>query len=248
MSWPFGRRGSLADEVPDDDDVVVLLDPSLDSRLVVYHEPRSHPAEQFRTFRTNLCAMNPEGSPRSLLFTSASPDEGKSTTVANVALSLAEFETLRVCLLDFDLRAPRMHELFGLPRGPGLTDVLLDRKDPRRVLQPAGVPNLRVISAGRETTRPNDVGSDYIQELLGFLKSSFDFVILDTPPCGLFADASHLAKLIDGVILVVALGETGKVQADGALEALDAAGGNVIGSFVTGTSVGEPTVVADGMP
>jgi capsular exopolysaccharide synthesis family protein len=247
-----GRRKRRENEdsappLPDDeDDLVVLMDPTLDSKLVVYQEPRSYPAEQYRSFRTNLRAMNPGDSPRTLMFTSTSPDEGKSTTVANIALSLAEFQNLRVCMIDMDLRSPRMHELFGLPAGPGVTDVLLDRVNPRKVLQPGSTPNLSIITAGRPTEKPNEVtASEHLQDFMGYLKQQFNYILVDTPPCGLFGDACELSKAMDGVILVVAIGETMKRTADGTLGTLEAAGANVIGSFITRVRSSEPTVVPD---
>lgn len=232
MRLPFLRR---PEPDPQLDELVILEDGTVDPRLVVLHEPHCYQAEQYRAFRTNLRAMNPGDAPRTLMFTSSDPDEGKSTTVANVALSLAEFDEVRVCLLDLDLRAPRIHELFGLPRGPGLSDVLLDRQHPRRALQQGGVPNLSVLTAGRPTDKPNEVlGSEYVQELIAFLKRDYNYIIVDTPPCSLFADASQLSTVMDGVILVVALHATLRHQADEALASLDAAGANVVGTFVTG--------------
>lgn len=248
LPWPFQRARPQVEPAHElaDEDLVVLVDSSLDSRLVVYQEPRSFPAEQYRSFRTNLRAMNPGDSPRTLLFTSAIPDEGKSTTVANIALSLAEFDTLRVCLVDMDLRAPHMHELFGVDRGPGLTDVLLDRKDPGKVFQSGGMPNLKLLTAGRATNKTAEVmGSSYVQDLFAHLKSQFNYIIVDTPPCSLFADAAELSKIMDGCVLVVSLRETHKHQAEDALGMLDQAGANVVGTFVTGTQTDFPTVVAD---
>lgn len=248
MPWPFQRSRAEPQAARDlaDEDLVVLVDSSLDSRLVVYQEPRSFPAEQYRSFRTNLRAMNPGDSPRTLLFTSAIPDEGKSTTVANIALSLAEFETLNVCLVDMDLRAPRVHELFGVERGPGITDVLLDRKDPRKAFQSGGLPNLKLLTAGRPTNKTNEVmGSSYVHDLFAHLKSQFNYIVVDTPPCSLFADASELSKIMDGCVLVVSLRETHKHQAEDALGMLEQAGANVVGTFVTGAETDLPTVVAD---
>lgn len=251
MLLPFGRnRADNEVDIPlpagDEDDLVVLMDPSLDSKLVVYQEPRSFPSEQYRSFRTNLRAMNPGDSPRTLLFTSTSPDEGKSTTIANIALSLAEFQNLKVCLIDMDLRSPKMHDFFGLPIGPGVTDVLLDRMNPRKVLQPGSSPNLSVITAGRPTNKPNEVtASEYVQDFMGFLKQQYNYILIDTPPTGLFGDACEVGKVVDGVILVVAIGQTMKRQADETLATLGAAGANVVGSFVTRVRSAEPTIVPD---
>ncbi|MDG2148724.1 MAG: CpsD/CapB family tyrosine-protein kinase [Planctomycetota bacterium] len=251
MWLPFGKnREDKKDKSPplaaDENDLVVLMDSSLDSKLVVYQDPRSFPSEQYRSFRTNLRAMNPGDAPRTLLFTSPAPDEGKSTTVANIALSLAEFQNLKVCLIDMDLRSPKMHEFFDLPLGPGVTDVLMDRTNPRKVLQAGSSPNLSVITAGRPTNKPNEVtASEYVQDFMGFLKQEYNYIVIDTPPCNLFGDAAQIGKLVDGVILVVALGETMKAQADATLETLASAGANVVGSFVTQVRSAEPTVVPD---
>ncbi len=252
MRLPFGRK-SKDDEAeaanrpdPLDDDLVVLMDPSLDSKLVVYQEPRSFPSEQYRSFRTNLRAMNPGDAPRTLMFTSTSPDEGKSTTIANIALSLAEFSNLKVCLIDMDLRSPKVHDFFGLPVGPGVVDVLLDRTNPRKVLQPGSSPNLSVITAGRPTNKINEVtSSEYMQDFVGFLKQQYNYILIDTPPCGLFGDASEMSKVVDGVILVVAIGQTMKRQADATISTLNNAGANIIGTFVTHVRSAEPTVVPD---
>jgi capsular exopolysaccharide synthesis family protein len=240
MRLPLGwlNRGARSDEDPHgDDDLVVIVDGSLDNRLVVFHEPRSYQAEQYRAFRTNLRAMNPGDAPRTIMFTSPAPDEGKSTTISNVALSLSEFSELKVCLVDMDLRAPRLHDLFGLARTPGLSDVLLDRADPRDALQKAANPNLTIMPAGRPTEKPNEVlGSEYVLDLVRYLKQDFNYILIDTPPSNVFADASHVARVMDGLVLIVSLRDTLRHQADDALETLRAAGANVLGSFVTGTS------------
>lgn len=229
-----------------EDDLVVLVDGSVDSRLVVFHEPRSYQAEQYRAFRTNLRAMNPADDPRTIMFTSSSPDEGKSTTVANVALSLSEFSELRVCLVDMDLRAPRIHELFGISREPGLADVLLDRADPRRALQRAAAPNLTVLPAGRRTDKPNEVlGSEYVLDLVRYLKQDFNYIIVDTPPCSVFADASHVARMMDGVVMVVSLRDTARHLADESLAGLKAAGANLLGTFVAGTDTAQSEDAAE---
>lgn len=255
MSWtlPWFRRAPSAsllppEVVPRDEqpEMLVLMDNTLDPRLVVYHEPASFPSEQYRAFRTNLRALNPEDAPRSLVLTSAQPDEGKSTTVSNVALSLAEDESLRICLVDLDLRAPQLHNLFGVARRPGITEVLMDRRAPERVLQPGGAPNLKILTAGRASEKPSEVvSSAYLQDLVHHLKRQFHYILIDTPPCTLFADAGQVSKVADGVIMVVALGDTMKRDADEALQVLDAAGANVVGSFVTGTNTSSPTVVAE---
>jgi capsular exopolysaccharide synthesis family protein len=233
--WPFRRSVLPVEPGAEGQDFLVVVDDTVDPRLVVYQEPASNHAEQYRSFRTNLRAMNPGDEPRTLLFTSSQPREGKSVTVANIALAMAESEALSVCLVDGDMRAGRLHRLFGLKPGPGLTDVLLDGVPPRAALQTSPVPNLSVISAGRLIENPGEIfGSDYIQELIAWLKRRHQYVFFDSPPCLSFADAAELAKVTDGVVLVVAISETTKADAERALASLEAVGANVVGSFVTG--------------
>lgn len=252
MNWPFRQRrdsGSGPGSVPGSesgigaetgaggsaDDFVVLLDDRIDPRLVVYHAPESLHAEQYRGFRTNLRAMNPGDQPRTLLFTSAESGVGKSVSLANVALALAEFQSLRVCLVDADIRGGGQSALFGTPREPGLSDLMLDKLAPGAVLRATALPNLSVITAGRLTDGASEVlTGGYMADLLAWLKRRFHYVLVDSPPTLLFADSAELATLCDGVILVVALGETRKSDADMALLQLQRAGASVVGSFVTG--------------
>lgn len=236
--WPFRRKPAALSDLPlaaADDELVAVVDDQVDPRLVLYHDPSGQQAEQYRGFRTNLRAMNPGDPPRTLLFTSAHPREGKSVTVANIACALAECEALKVCVVDGDLRGGSLHRLFGALPGPGLTDVLLDGVPPRKALQPTPLRNLSLLSAGRPADKPGELlGGAYLQELIAFLKRGHQYVLFDSPPALAFADAADLSRLADGVILVVALGETGRREAGRVLEQLGAAGANVMGSFVTG--------------
>ncbi len=240
---PSGAAGRAASAPPGPDDLLALVDDTVDPRLVMHHGPRAFHAEQYRGFRTNLRAMNPNDEPRTLLFTSASSGVGKSVSAANIALTLAESPSLRVCLVDADLRKGGQEELFGVPRSPGLTDLMLDRLAPAGVLHPGPVANLSVLPAGRAVDKPGEVlGSDHMQELVGWLKRRHTYVIFDTPPCLSFADAAELARFIDGVVLVVAIAETDKGDARRALELLRKAGANVVGTFVTGVLPDESAI------
>jgi capsular exopolysaccharide synthesis family protein len=247
MAWPFRRRRAPEETPPGAlDDYVVLIDDNLDARLVAYHAPESLHAEQYRAFRTNLRAMNPGDEPRSLLFTSAEPGVGKSVSLANIALSLTEFQSIKVCLVDADLRMGSQSTLFGTPREPGLSDLMLDKLEPSAVLRATAMPNLSVITAGRRTEGASEVlTSGYMRDLIGWLKRRFHYVLVDSPPTLLFADAAELATLCDGVILVVALEETIRADADTALLQLQRAGANVVGSFVTGTTPAAEDAYAD---
>ncbi len=237
MIWPFASRKQqlIAPRVGAPGDIVVLLDNVVDPRLVVYHDPNGYQAEQYRGFRTNLNAMNPKDEPRTLMFTSSQPREGKSISVANIAMALAENQHLKVCLVDADLRAGSVAKLFGVRQSPGLTDVMLDRVSPKLALQESRLPGLSIMTAGRHVDNPGEVlASDHMQELIGWLKRSYNYVLFDTSPCLPFADAAELSRFIDGVLLVVAIDDTRRSEAGRAITALQAAGANVVGTFVTG--------------
>ncbi len=237
MFWPFRlSRPAAPPPEAEPEPIIALVDDTVDPRLVVYHEPAGLQSEQYRSFRTNLRAMNPGDQPRTLLFTSAQPREGKTLTVANIALALAECSPLRVALVDADLRSGRLHRLLGLPGAPGLSDVLADRVPPRQALQSGKVPNLSFMAAGRAVDSPGELlGGDYMQELIGWLKRDHNYVLFDSPPCLAFADAGDLATVIDGVVLIVAIDETARTDAERAIAQLKGIGANVVGTFVSGS-------------
>lgn len=240
MGWPFRLRSSAKAPRPTPGSVAdayepIVLGSSLDPKLVVHHDPAGRTAEQHRAFRTNLRATNPRNEPRALLFTSAEAGAGKSVSVANLALCLAECEDLNVCLVDADLRAAGLSELFGVDDSPGLSDVLLQRKEPQRVLRPTARHNLSLLPAGTPGEGLSEaLASSHLPELIGWLKRKHQYVLIDSAPVLLFSDAGELGKVVDGVVLAVAIGSTLKSEADRALVQLRSAGAQVLGTFVTG--------------
>jgi len=248
MAWPFRFRSATRSrnrptpESADGADVaqLVLLDSALDPKLVVHHDPRGRAAEQYRAIRTNLRAANPRNEPRALLFTSAEAGAGKSVSVSNLALSMAECADLEVCLVDADLRAAGLSELFGLQGSPGVAEVLLQRSEPRPILCPTPRENLWLIPAGDPGEDANrTLASAYLPELIGWLKRRHRYVLIDSAPALLFSDAGELARVSDGVILTVAIGGTQKTEADRALSQLRSAGARVVGTLVTGAESAE---------
>ena len=212
-----------------------MVDDVVDPRVVVYHDPAGQQSEQYRSFRTNLRAMNPQGEPRTLLFTSAQPREGKSVTVVNIACALAESAASRVCLVDADLRGGQLHRLLGCLGTPGLSDVLLDGVPPRKALQQTPLTNLTLLPAGRPADNPGELfSSAYLEELISVLKRGHEYVLFDSPPVMAFADACELGKQMDGVLLIVAIEETRRRDAERSLATLADAGAHVLGTFVTG--------------
>jgi capsular exopolysaccharide synthesis family protein len=212
----------------------ISFDPEARKRpLVVHVDPRSPRAESFRTLRTNLQFLNFDSAPRSFVVTSSVPGEGKSTTAANLAISLAETGA-RVVLVDGDLRLPRVAELMGLEGAVGLTDVLIGRAELGDVLQRWGRAQLHVLPSGQVPPNPSELlGSRYMERLLSTLASDFDFVIIDAPPLLLVTDAAVISKLAGGAIMVAASGRTKKTELVGAIRALDHIGSKLLGVVVT---------------
>jgi len=238
MTWPFRSRSAASlrrrpPAIAEPEDLVML--DTLDPKLVVHHDPTGRAAEQYRALRTNLRATNPGRQPRALLFTSAEAGVGKSVSVGNLALAMAECDDVKVCLVDADLRAAGLSELFGVDDAPGLAEILLERRDPERMLFPTGRANLQVLPAGKPGLDPSQaLASTHLPELVAWLKRRYLYVLVDCAPVLLFSDAGELGKVADGSILTVSLGGTFKSEADRALAQLRSAGATVIGTLVTG--------------
>ena len=230
-------------------ELLVLVHRSVDPHLVVYHEPQSALAEQYRTFRTNLIALNPEGAPRALAVTSTIKGEGKSVTVANLALALAELPDTRVLVVDGDLRAPMQAKLFGLPREPGLADLVLDFAPLEKTVARTTIPGLNVLAAGRPVKNPSELlGSSRTSDLVSALKAEYNYILFDTPPSLPFADAAVLGHRLDGILLVVRVDHTARSQATRAVDLLRNAGCNVLGTFLAGARSDDGAVSAYVLP
>lgn len=174
--------------------------------LITETDPKSPAAEAYRSLRTNLQFAELDRPCRSIVVTSASPGEGKTTTAANFAVISAQVGT-SVCLIDADLRRPSMHRLFGLPNNEGLTSSLVQGRPFAELAVATRVPNLYVLPTGPLPANPAEiVGSRRMRTFIEAATSKFELVILDTPPILPASDAVALSAQCDGVILVVRAG------------------------------------------
>jgi tyrosine-protein kinase Etk/Wzc len=202
------------------------------SALVAVNDGRSPAAEAYRTLRTNLMFSSTVRQLRTLAVTSAAPGEGKTTTAANLAVIMAH-QRGRVLLIDCDLRRPRMHEIFHLERTPGLSELLLGADELDDVIRRTETNGLDVIPAGTIPFNPAELlGSERMKKLIDQFASSYDFVILDSAPVLVAADASILSQMTDGVLLVVSAGGTDRDAARDAVDQLRGVGANVIGAVL----------------
>src|SRR5205085_488760 len=166
-------------------------------------------AEKLSTLRSRLYQIAEARTLRRLLLTSTVAGEGKTFVAANLAQAIIREPERRVLLLDADLRVPQLHAVLGAPSSPGLTDYLLGDADECAIIQQGLQPNLFLIAAGRAVSNHSDLLlSKKMKHLLNYLTPIFDWVIMDSPPTLPVHDASVLADLADGVLLVVQAGST----------------------------------------
>jgi len=160
--------------------------------------------EEFRTLRSRLYHMREKMSLKKVLVTSALPKEGKSFTAANLAQVLVRQHGRRVLLIDADLRGSRLHLMLGTSAAPGLSDYLQGRADEFSVMQRGPMENLFLIPSGDQMPDPAEmVANGRLKFLLQRVEALFDWIIVDSPPAVPVSDASVLAKVCDGVLMVV---------------------------------------------
>lgn len=214
-----------------------MLQADVFSPLIALRDPGSAAAEAYRTLRTNIRFSSLDRPLRTLLATSSGPDEGRSTMLANLAITMAQAEQ-RVILVDCDLRRPTLHALFGGANDEGLTSMILAQGDPAPPLQATGVPGLRLLASGPLPPRPADIlGSRRMEAVIARLRDEADMVLFDTPPVVAVTDAAVLAPRLDGVLLVFQAGTTTRDRARQARQILEKVKAHIIGVVLNNASV-----------
>jgi capsular exopolysaccharide synthesis family protein len=211
-------------------------------------------AEVFRTLRTSILFFDPEHPPRTMLVTSSQAGEGKTATVVNLALSLAQ-QGARVCLVDADMRKPRCHHALGLPEGEGLSDFLLGEVELAEVTRQVTLPGARqrngdgrrpaaqlaFVPSGRVVQQSAELlASPRLRSALAAAAERFDIVLVDSPPIFPVADASLVATMVDGVVLVVRGERTPRQLTREAIARLRFMQAKVLGVVLNGVNPGAP--------
>ena len=200
--------------------------------LVTITDPRSPASEAYRTLRTNLSFYSLDKPLRTLVVTSPAAGEGKSTTIANLAVTMAQ-SGRRTILVDTDLRRPTLHELFGAQMSPGLTDMIMAEAGDLP-LQKTEVENLWLLSSGAKPPNPADLlGAARMGRLIDQLLERADFVLFDAPPVMAAADAAILGARVDGVLLVIQAGKTRRDHSERAREILEKSRARIVGAALT---------------
>jgi len=202
--------------------------------LIVLDDVASPRAESYRSLRTNVQFLGARGtSGRTIAVTSSRQSEGKTTTAANLAITLAE-SGMRVVVVDGDLRRPNLANTLGLEGAVGLSDLLVGRVELADVLQPWGRMSLDVLPAGTIPPNPSElIGSEAMTQLVNELSLSYDVVVVDTPPLLAVTDAALVSSAVSSTLLVVAAKQTRRSDVQRALAALDRVGTSAAGLILT---------------
>jgi protein-tyrosine kinase len=207
--------------------------------LITVSEPRSPVSEAYRALRTNLDFASLDQTLKTLVVTSAGVGEGKSTTLANLAVVSAQAGR-RVILVDADLRRPTLHQIFGLDNDTGLTTAMMDEVAlASPPLQETGIEGLSVLTSGPLPPNPAEVmGSRRMEEVIAVLTERADQVFFDTPPVVAVTDAAVLATKVDGVLLVISAGKTRREYARTAVQRLEQINARLVGTVLTNVQMG----------
>lgn len=209
-----------------------MLNSRRDSLITVVN-PRSPISEAYRTLRTNLEFTSLDKPIYTMVVTSAAPEEGKSTTLANLAVTLAQTGK-KVILVDCDLRRPSQHEIFSVSNASGFTTMMVDEaalKEPPLV--ESGIPGLRLLPSGPLPPNPSELlGSQRMEEIVATLRSQADMVLFDAPPVIAVTDAAVLAAKVDAVLLVINAGRTKREHAKRAKALLDKVKARLVGTVL----------------
>ncbi len=204
--------------------------------LITLTDPRSPASEAYRALRTNLTFSSMSEPIHTLVVTSPAPEEGKSTALANLAVTLAQ-SGKKTIIVDCDLRRPRQHEIWDRPQTPGLTTMALESlKEPPLV--EVGVENLLLLPSGELPAYPADLlGSPQMDAIVERLRGEADMVLFDAPPIIAVTDGTLLAAKLDGVMLVLRAGGSRRDQAERAKDLLEQVNVRLVGVVLTNAPV-----------
>lgn len=189
------------------------VESKIDSKIVVFYEPSSPVAEQYRMLRTNILALDTKKPLKTVAVTSSINGEGKSVSSVNLAISMAQdLNKKKILLIDADMRRGRIHKYLGFTPSSGLSEMLIDNSGGQDAfINISGIENLTVLPAGKIPNNPAELlGSLRFRNLLNQFKDKFDYIIIDTPPVVPVTDVCLIGSQADGVVMVVQAGRTQK--------------------------------------
>lgn len=196
--------------------------------LIAQYDAKSPIAEAYKAIRTNLQFASVGTASRVITFTSATPAEGKSTTISNVALTMAQ-DGKKTLLIDADMRKPVQHRIFGLPN-QGLSNCIAMDVPWKEAVQHEVVPYLDVLTSGPVPPNPSELlGSDRMKKIISHVRTQYDYILIDMPPVLAVTDAAIMGSKVDGVMLVVKSGAISPEEAKMAKTKLEQGGAHILG-------------------
>ena len=205
---------------------------------ITQSRPRDPISEAFRSFRTNISLLSTEEHPiRSLLITSPGPSEGKTFTTVNLGIVLAQNKK-RVLLVDADMRKPRLNTVLDKENKDGLSNFLSAQVAFEKIIQETNIAGLSFVSGGTIPPDPSELlDSHKMEEFLTLARAKFDFVLIDTPPMAILADAIIVSRLVDGVVMVAEVGKTSRNAFTRVCKILKEAKIRLLGVFLNKVSI-----------
>jgi capsular exopolysaccharide synthesis family protein len=210
---------------------IVPMTPAIDGPIFMLKSPESMTCESFRTIRTGIMLSSVDEVPlKVLLVTSATPNEGKSTVAANLAVAMSQMGE-RVLLIDVDMRRHNLHDLFVINNNIGISDLIIDPTKLASAVQEINdIPKLYIITGGTLAPNPSELlSSDRMRILISGLRDKFDRIILDSPPLMAFSDSLVLSRLADGVVMVAWGAKTPRATIIKAVDSLKGVGARILG-------------------
>ncbi|WHH57520.1 CpsD/CapB family tyrosine-protein kinase [Petroclostridium sp. X23] len=207
--------------------------------LITHNNPKSPISEAYRVLRTNIQFSGVDKPLKIMVVTSAGPGEGKSTTIANLAITFAQSGS-KVLLIDGDLRKPKVHKTFNTHNQTGLTNVLAQHADYKQYVKQCDIDNLDILTSGPIPPNPSELlSSNSMKKLLERFREDYEIVLIDAPPVGTVTDAAILSTIVDGTILVAASGQVEIEAAQRAKQLLEKVNANIIGVVLNKLSKNE---------
>jgi capsular exopolysaccharide synthesis family protein len=202
------------------------------NELIVHERPKSPIAEAYRSLRTNIQFANLDNNMKTILITSATPGEGKTITLLNIAIAMAQNKQ-RVIVIDCDMRKPRIHKILGISNKSGLAEYLMDGNNIDDYINRIFKLNIDVMTSGKIPSNPSELlHSNVMKEMVEFLEKKYDYVLFDSPPVVPVTDAVVMSSYIEGAILVVSSGKVSVDMVKKAKESLESSGVNLIGAVL----------------
>jgi exopolysaccharide transport family protein len=206
--------------------------------LVTLSSPKSTASESYRGIRTSILFSAADAAPRAILVASAAPSEGKTVTAANLAVTMAQAGN-RVLIIDCDMRRPRLHRMFNVPRDKGISNILVGNCTVDEAIIHSAIPGIDIIPSGPVSPNPSEMlGSQNMTNFMKSVRDSYDLIILDSSPITAVTDTVILSRFVDGVLIVIRAGETHREIIKNGIGLLKAANARILGAILNGVEMG----------